>query len=189
MAANHSSHLDTAAIISALSTALGKRRAQQLHVVGAQDYFFNSPLRSWVFSNCLNVVPIERDEVSLSGLRRIRSILAAGQPVLIFPEGTRSRDGSLQGFRPGIGLIAYEMRVPIIPAHLSGTYAALPPGRTLPRRTQITVAFGSPILIEDYGRDEAEGPNDEIYRRITSDVRAAVELLGEKTSSHSESAS
>jgi len=115
LAANHSSHLDTAAIIAALSMTQGIRQAQRLHVIGARDYFFNSSFKSWIFSNCLNVVPIERDEISLVGLRRITRILKSGEPVLIFPEGTRSRTGKLQDFKPGIGLVAWESKAPILP--------------------------------------------------------------------------
>ncbi len=57
VAANHSSHLDSVAVISALSLALGVREAQRVHIIGARDYFFNSPLKSWLFSTCLNVGP------------------------------------------------------------------------------------------------------------------------------------
>ena len=85
IAANHASHLDSGAIISALGTALGLREARKLHVLGARDYFFDSPVKSWFFSTFLNVVPIEREETSLSGLRMVQSILSQGEPILIFP--------------------------------------------------------------------------------------------------------
>jgi long-chain acyl-CoA synthetase len=180
IAANHASHLDTAAIITALTLALGKENAQKLHVIGARDYFFDSPVKSWLFSTCLNVLPIERDEISLAGLRKIRSILSRGEPILIFPEGTRSRTGELQSFKPGIGLIAYDTRAPILPAFVEGTHAALPPGKTLPRRNRITITFGPPIRMETYSAAGDNGPKDEIYRRITTDVRKAIEALGSR---------
>jgi len=180
IAANHASHLDTAAIIAALTLALGKESAQKLHVIGARDYFFDSPVKSWLFSTCLNVLPIERDEISLAGLRKIRSILSRGEPILIFPEGTRSRTGELQGFKPGIGLIAYDTHAPILPAFVEGTHAALPPGRALPRRNRITVTFGPPIGMEAYSPAGDNGPKDEVYRRITADVRKAIEALGSR---------
>ena len=131
IAANHASHLDSGAIISALGTALGLREARKLHVLGARDYFFDSPVKSWFFSTFLNVVPIEREETSLSGLRMVQSILSQGEPILIFPEGTRSRTGQLQGFKPGLGLLARELNVPIVPAYIGGTREALP-GRQTP---------------------------------------------------------
>jgi long-chain acyl-CoA synthetase len=177
LAANHASHLDTAAMISALSVSLGVERAQRLHVIGARDYFFNSPFKSWLFSTCLNVVPIERDEISLTGLRQLTSILAGGEPILIFPEGTRSRDGALQEFRPGIGLVAWEQQTTIVPAFISGTYEAMPAGRSLPRKHRVEVRFGSPIEMRGYTELSGEITRDELYRKIAGDVREAVRRL------------
>jgi long-chain acyl-CoA synthetase len=128
----------------------------------------------------LNVVPIEREEVSLAGLRRVRSILSQGEPILIFPEGTRSRNGELQEFKPGVGLIAMEMNVPVIPTFIDGTYEALPAGRTMPRRSRIRVSFSKPILMDAYKGDESEWGKDEVYRAIAGDIRAAVEALSNK---------
>lgn len=179
IAANHASHLDTAAVVASLSIALGVKKATRLHVIGARDYFFNSPFKSWFFSSCLNVVPIERDEISLNGLRQVGAILGGGEPVLIFPEGTRSRSGELQEFKPGIGLIALEVGVPILPAFIEGTYAALPAGKAVPRRSQVKVRFGEPITPEAY-RESADGVLDENYRRIAEDTRRAVETLGKR---------
>ncbi|MEJ2077318.1 MAG: AMP-binding protein [Acidobacteriota bacterium] len=127
IAANHSSHLDSGAVISALSLAMGIKNAQRMHVIGARDYFFNSSLKGWIFSTCLNVVPIERDEIGLSGLRMVGSILSQGEPVLIFPEGTRSRSGKLQEFKPGVGLIAWEYQTPIVPTAMYGISLAANP--------------------------------------------------------------
>jgi long-chain acyl-CoA synthetase len=177
LAANHSSHLDTAAIIAALSLTLGVREAQRIHVIGARDYFFNSMFKSWVFSNCLNVVPIERDEISLVGLRRITRILQQGEPVLIFPEGTRSRTGQLQAFKPGIGLVAWESKAPILPVYIKGSYEAMPPEKSMPSKKPIRVRFGDLMKIENYSRPEADSALDLTYRQIASDVRLEIENL------------
>jgi long-chain acyl-CoA synthetase len=177
LAANHSSHLDTAAIIASLSQTLGIRQAQRLHVIGARDYFFNSAVKSWIFSNCLNVVPIERDEISLVGLRRITKILKRGEPVLIFPEGTRSRSGALQSFKPGIGLVAWESKAPILPVFIQGTFEAMPPSRNRPRKNPVRVRFGELMEIERYSPPEEELARDLLYRQITSDVQKAIEKL------------
>ena len=177
LAANHSSHLDTGAVISALSTSLGIKEAQKLHVVGATDYFFDKVIKRWLFTTLLNVVPIEREETSLAGLRMIRQILSSGEPVLIFPEGTRSRTGRMQRFRPGLGLIAYELNVPIVPVYIDGTFQALPVGKALPAPRQVKVTFGAPIHIEAYRSDGEHISGDALYRRITADVRNAIARL------------
>ncbi len=180
IAANHASHLDTGAIISALGAALGLREAQKLHVLGARDYFFDTAWKSWFFSTFLNVVPIEREETSLAGLRIVKAILKEREPILIFPEGTRTRTGRLQGFKPGLGLLAWELHVPIVPAYIGGTGQAMPVGTLLPRRNRVVVTFGQPILMERYAANGAAGAgpsSDELYRTIVSDVKTEIERL------------
>ena len=54
----------------------------------------------------------------------VKSILTSGESVLIFPEGSRSRSGEIQPFKAGLGLLAWELRVPIIPVHIDGTHEA-----------------------------------------------------------------
>ena len=120
IAANHSSHLDAPAILAAIEHARGPEAARRLHVLGARDYFFDTPLKRWFFSTFLNVVPIEREETSLAGLRMVKRILSSGESALIFPEGTRSRTGEIDAFKPGLGLLAREFEVPIVPVHIGG---------------------------------------------------------------------
>jgi len=172
VAANHSSHLDTMAVV----TAFG-RRGRDLFVMGARDYFFNTWPRSWFFHTFLNVVPFERTENMIKGLRLAQSVLRAGQPVLIFPEGTRSKDGSLHAFKPGVGLLGIELGVPIVPCAIDGTFRALPKGRRVPRRTHISVTFGMPLLMDEYRAQHAHYERRELYRKVAEDVRGVVERL------------
>jgi long-chain acyl-CoA synthetase len=146
-----------------------------LHVLGARDYFFDNPLKSWFFSRFFNVVPIRREQTGLDGVRVARDILAAGEPVLIFPEATRSRTGGMQAFKPGLGLLAFETNAAIVPARIEGTYQALPAGRLVPRSLPVRVRFGAPIAMEAYRANG--GGKDELYRRIADDVRAQIERL------------
>ena len=177
IAANHASHLDTGAVISALTQVVGSTQAQKLRVLGARDYFFDSPLKSWIFSTLLNVVPIEREETSLAGLRTARTLLERGEPVLIFPEGTRSRTGELQDFKAGLGLMAWELKVPIVPTYISGAYCALPAGRFLPRPHRLRVTFGSPIGMADYSAEDPGGPQLDLYHQITEEARSRIQEM------------
>jgi long-chain acyl-CoA synthetase len=176
IAANHNSHLDTASIITALSSAIGMSEARRIHVLGARDYFFESALQGWLVSRLLNVVPIERKESSLSSLRLIKSILSNGEPVLIYPEGTRSRDGQLQSFKAGLGLMAWELKVPILPVLLEGTRQAMPVGRFFPKPGRIRVTFGKPVEMDDYAAllGEEGSTKESLYRQIAADVRARI---------------
>ena len=177
IAANHASHLDGGAMISAVSAVLGLQEAQKMHILGARDYFFDTALKSWFFSTFLNLVPVEREETSLAGLRMVKSILLGGECVLIFPEGTRSRTGQLQEFKPGVGLIALELGVPVVPAYIQGTHPAMPVGKAFPRRRGIGVFFAPGIRVEP---SPPEGPRtalDERYRQIAAQVRTAISGL------------
>ncbi|MFB3141362.1 MAG: AMP-binding protein [Acidobacteriota bacterium] len=175
IAANHSSPLDGGAMISAVSEALGPQEAQRMHILGARDYFFDTALKSWFFSTFLNLVPVEREETSLAGLRMVKSILSGGESVLIFPEGTRSRTGQLQEFKPGVGLIAQELGVPVVPAYIQGTHRAMPVGKTFPRRRGIEVFFAPAILVETAPPDgSGGGTNDERYRQLAQEIRTGI---------------
>ena len=78
----------------------------------------------------------------------VKSILSGGDSVLIFPEGTRSRTGKLQEFKPGVGLIAQELGAPVIPVYIQGAHRAMPVGKALPHRRGIEVFFAPAILVE-----------------------------------------
>ena len=177
LAANHSSHLDTGAVVAALAHSKGLDEALRLHVLGARDYFFASRWRGWLVSKLLNVVPIERHENSLASLKLVKGILSSGEPILIYPEGTRSRTGDLQGFKAGLGLIAWEMQIPVVPIAIAGTHAALPAGRSWPSRHPVQVIFGDPVGMEQYHVQPEESSRDELYRRIARDVQAQVRGL------------
>lgn len=174
LAANHASHLDTPAILSAVRLARGPEAAHAVHVLGARDYFFDTPLKGWFFSTLLNVVPIEREETSLAGLRMVKAILSNQESVLIFPEGTRSRGGDIQLFKPGLGLIAWELKVPIVPVLVRGTFGALPVGRIVPQRMPIRVEFGEPISMDTYASRDGGRRKDRLYREIAADVRDTI---------------
>jgi long-chain acyl-CoA synthetase len=172
VAANHCSHLDTGAVV----TAFGPRGGE-LFVMGARDYFFDRRAKGWFFHTFLNVVPFERTENMIKGLRLAQSVLRAGRPVLIFPEGTRSLNGVLQSFKPGIGLLGVELGVPIVPCSIEGTHAALPKGRRFPSRAKIRVVFGPSVTMDAYRAQHARYERRELYRRAAEDVRSAVERL------------
>lgn len=178
LAANHASHMDTGAVLVALG-----ERAERLFVLGARDYFFNTPLRSWFFHTFLRVVPFDRTVNPSEGLRIAAAILQEGYPLLIFPEGTRSVTGKLQPFKPGLGLLAVETGVPVVPTLIEGTFEALPKGHLLPKRTKVKVTFGEPVKVEMFVADRkmmAEIPPSErraIYQRLTDEVRHRISQM------------
>lgn len=141
-AANHASHLDAPVVLAALPVHL----RVHVRVAAAADYFFSRRWKGWLASTLLNAFPFERKAPGCArSLKQTQRLLNAGQSVLIFPEGTRSKDGHIQPFKRGIGLLALGGARPVIPVHIVGTYAAWPRGARWPRRQQIVVRFGAPL--------------------------------------------
>lgn len=141
-AANHASHLDAPVVLAALPVHL----RVHVRVAAAADYFFSRRWKGWLASMLLNAFPFERKAPGCArSLKQTQRLLNAGQSVLIFPEGTRSNDGSIQPFKRGVGVLALGGARPVIPVHIEGTYAAWPRGARWPRRKQVIVRFGEPL--------------------------------------------
>ena len=172
IAANHSSHLDTPAIMTALGA-----ESRKLRPLSARDYFYNSRMKAWFVSQCLNALPFDRTDNSLQSLRVAQEALLRDENLLIYPEGTRSLNGELQPFKPGLGLLAYEANVPIVPAYVSGTYEALPKGKSLPRKSRIRVVFGEPVAPGFPEESATKANKRENYRNIADEVRRRIERL------------
>ena len=169
IASNHSSHLDSLAILASAPELYDK-----LRILGARDYFFNYRLKGWFFRNYLNVLPFDRQQNFLEGLRVARACIENDYCLLIFPEGTRSPGGEIQPFKVGLGIIAFELGVPIVPVRIQGAYDSLPKGRAIPRRERITVTFGKPIEMEEFSAPEPGPARFHLYKEIVDTSRERV---------------
>lgn len=138
---NHASHIDTVSIIRALPEPL----RHHLAVAAAQDYFFRHRLVGSFISLLMNTFPFSREAAIRSSLEHCGYLADLGWSVLIFPEGTRSTTGELLPFRLGIGLLATQMQVPVVPITVLGGCDVLPKGHAVPRAAPITVRFGAPL--------------------------------------------
>nr|NIS39589.1 1-acyl-sn-glycerol-3-phosphate acyltransferase [Desulfuromonadales bacterium] len=87
----------------------------------------------------------KREGGDLGGMRTVLRLLGEGKAVVMFPEGTRSRDGRLQRARSGIGMIVARSGAPVVPMRIYGTRAAMPRGVWLPRPVRVTILFGEPF--------------------------------------------
>jgi 1-acyl-sn-glycerol-3-phosphate acyltransferase len=170
LVSNHSSHLDGPAIMAAQGI-----HYRRVHPFGARDYFFRGRVRSWLAGWLLNMISIERDRLDLSSVKRCRKIAADGSILLIFPEGTRSLDGIMKPLKPGFGLIASYLGLPVVPVYIHGAYDALPKGHKWPRRGRIHVSFAKPFYPQSYRLLGLK--RREIYARLAQDVSAAISEL------------
>jgi 1-acyl-sn-glycerol-3-phosphate acyltransferase len=165
LVANHASHLDTPVILSALPRRLRKRTV----VAAAADYFYRNRVVASLVSLIFNTVPVERRRgggMSKNG-GHLDILLDQGWNLLLYPEGTRSRDGMPGPLRRGAAVLAASHNLSIVPIRVTGTSEAMPPGRfwprrrhdqPVPRRHRIEVAFGEPI--------SATGDADEIMEYV-----------------------
>jgi len=139
---NHSSHLDASLILGALPHRLSKHVATG----AAADYFFDKKFKGLTTSLFFNAYPVERKgphtHKGLTG-----RLLDAGIPLLIFPEGTRSRTGAMGAFKPGVARLSISRGVPCIPMALVGAFAAWPYNRSIPPTTHppVHVVIGHPL--------------------------------------------
>ncbi len=130
-----------------------------------QEMFFlarktlqDNPLLKKVLPYC-NVIPIDRDGGSdVSAFKKMFRVLKDGHSILLFPEGTRSKDGKPGKAQGGAGLIACKAKVPVVPVRLFGTNNVLPKNSILPKRAKLKVCFGKPIFPSEFdpGRDHPD---------------------------------
>ncbi len=170
--ANHASHLD----MGLVKIALGEEGAR-LAALAARDYFFDTRLKRAYFENFTNLIPMEREGALKSSLRAAAEALRRGYHLLIFPEGTRTRDGEIHAFYPTAGYLSLTNGVDVLPVFLGGTHEALPPGQTLPRQADLEVRFGEVIPVEALRARTAGLSRSETYRAATRVMEDAVRSL------------
>ena len=150
--ANHSSHMDTPAILRSLPRAWRQRTS----VAAAVDYFYRNRWVAAAVSLLFSTVPIQRrgGGMEKGSADHLHRLLRQRWNLLLYPEGTRSRDGSRGKLHSGAAVLAAAHGVAILPIYVVGTRAAMPPGRSWPRRWRaglflrrhpICVRFGPPI--------------------------------------------
>ncbi len=139
---NHTSHLDAPLLICAVPRRMGRFLAAG----AAADYFFSRWWKMALTRLFFNAFPVDRTgTVSRKGLSK--SLLHRGVPLLVFPEGTRSRTGEMGPFKAGAAALSMSVRVPCVPAAIVGAYEAMPRGAAWvrPGRPPVRVSFGAPM--------------------------------------------
>ena len=169
--ANHSSHLDAPLIISSLP----RRLSRFLAAGAAADYFFDVRWRKWLTTLFFNAFAIERNsEGKRSGSSR--SLLERKVPLLIFPEGGRSKSGTMGRFKPGPAALSIATNVPCLPIAIVGASTAMPRGVNWPKpgRLPVAIVFGEPMsCVEGESAEEFSIRLADEVRRLHESVSPA----------------
>jgi len=163
VASNHQSYLDPPLI--------GNLYQDEM-VYLARKSLFKGFFR-WLYGQW-NAIPVDQDRPDMASLKTIIRMLKEGHRVLVFPEGSRTLDGSLGEAAPGIGLIAAKSAVPIQPIRIRGADEALPRGSARIRLARISVHIGPPIHLspEDLAAAKSKDGYDQLARRIMAAIAA-----------------
>jgi 1-acyl-sn-glycerol-3-phosphate acyltransferase len=168
VAANHCSHLDALA----LGAALIPRHRERAFPIAAGDVFFQSTVTSTFSAIMLNALPMWRKNCGTHALADLRRKLQEEKAIfIIFPEGSRSRDGEMARFKHGLGMLVAETNVRVVPCGLAGTFEALPPHRKLPRPVTIKLAIGDALQFASTANDRTG------WSQIAESVESAVRRL------------
>lgn len=164
LVSNHASYLDPPLL------AVATRR--RLNFM-ARDTLFR-PGFGFII-RALGAFPIKRGKVDRAALKECVDRVGRDEVVLMFPEGTRTRDGRLQDPKPGAAMLVRMTRGKVVPAYVKATYEAWSKGGKLPQRVPLTVVFGPPVEIEDLRRSKDKKASEEILTRIMDSIRVLEE--------------
>ena len=168
MAPNHQSYLDAPLLVAKLPEQVMAHTC----FVAKEKPLYRSRLGSrLVQGSQLIVVDIDRD--LKSSLQKIAAAIRSGRNMVIFPEGTRTRDGHIAPFKKLFAILSRELGVPVVPLAIRGSYEAMPPGTVLPRPGSIGITVCDPVY-----------PQGKDYDQICSEVRSAIAGDGGRERGH-----
>jgi len=171
LASNHASYLDPPLVGSGIHRGINYL---------ARDTLFRYPGIGWLLRKW-NSVPVDREGGGATGLKAILDRLLAGGAIILFPEGTRTRDGKLQPARSGIGLTVIKSEAAVVPARVFGTFEAYGRHIKIPRPHGIAVKYGRPMHFKEL-RAEAKTCSKprlkQIYQEVADEIMAEIGKLG-----------
>src|SRR5436190_2765413 len=168
LASNHCSHLDALA----LGASLPPHHRDRAFPIAAGDVFFQTKMTSTFSAIMLNALPMWRKNCGPHALADLRRKLQEEKAIfIIFPEGGRSRNGSMMRFKHGLGMLVAGTDVPVVPCGLVGTFEALPPERGFPRPVSIKVLVGDALEFTSISNDRTG------WSQVAASVEASVRKL------------
>src|SRR2546426_375291 len=139
----------------------------------ARRTLLDVPLLGWLLPK-LNVIPVNQEGIDRSALKALIRVLESGNAALVFPEGSRTLDGSLQPAEPGMGLVIAKTLAPVVPMRIFGAHEAWPRGSSKIRLHPITIVVGHPIF---FSETDVAGRGKEMYQRLSERVMNEIAKL------------
>ena len=139
----------------------------------ARRTLMDLPLFRWLLPK-LNVIPVNQEGIDRSALKALIRVLNSGNAALVFPEGARTLDGSLQPAQPGVGLVIAKTLAPVVPMRIFGAHEALPRGGGGLHFVPITVVVGEPIF---FTKADVQSSGKDLYGRLSQRVMDAIAAL------------
>jgi 1-acyl-sn-glycerol-3-phosphate acyltransferase len=176
LASNHVCNFDP------LLVGLGSRR--EIHFLAKEELFKASRWFDWLIRT-YNAWPVRRGGADAAAIRSCSWLLERRQTIVLFPEGTRSKTGDINQFKPGVGMLAIANHVPVVPVHLGGVARSIISYwtdrdfvkrgyRKKPTRNEgIRIAFADPVYPTNYA------PNRQGYEDLTQEVEKRVRAMAE----------
>jgi long-chain acyl-CoA synthetase len=171
---NHGSYLDAFIVEASMPASLRKG----LFFVGFRAYFEQPLIRNII--KYIRVIPIDPGMHFVEAMQASSYVLKNDKIVCIFPEGQRSIDGNIKEFKKGVGILAKELNIPLVPVLITGSYESWPRTKSLPRRHPIKIIFGKPFGFEELNQKGLKlGAKDE-YEAISLGIREEVIRLKDR---------
>ena len=170
---NHTSYLDGFVLILSLPFSYFRN----IYTLGLRD-FFTGIVKGWL-AKISHVIPIDSASFLNKALQTSAYVLRNGFSIAVFPEGGRSADGELMEFKKGVGILAIEAGVPVVPVYIDGAVDALPRTAFWPRPKKITVTFGTPLRASDIDFSQKPADMDD-YQYFANLLRERVIALKQK---------
>lgn len=137
---NHASHLDATSI----AAAIPRRYWLNLYIAAAKDYFFSNPLFTFFSQHCLGAIPIDRKDRKGEAVNLIVKLLTDLDRMwlILFPEGTRSKDGKIQEFKRGVSIFSERTQTPILYIYIEGNLDLWPKGAFFAKPGKLIIHVG-----------------------------------------------
>lgn len=129
----------------------------------------------------LNVIPVDQERADMSALKTLIKKIRAGHGTVIFPEGSRSVDGTLQPAQPGAGLVIAKTRCPVIPARIFGAHEAFPRGGKPRLFRPISIVYEPPM---EFSESDFQGEGRDLYQRLSDRVMERIAKIQPPNNGH-----